>query len=67
MAYELFEITPEKRGILATLEVRGPNGTVRMGEADDHTWMVWHQDGGPFATRGEALDCARKIVGDLKD
>jgi len=37
MAYGLFDVT---KGILASVEVRGPEGTVRMGESDNHTWTV---------------------------
>ena len=66
MAYEIFTI-PEGQGKLSKLEVRGPKGTVRMGPTDDGSWFVWHSEGGGFQTRGEALDCARKIVGDLED
>jgi hypothetical protein len=38
-----------------------------MGETDDHTWFVFHKDGGDFPTRGEELDCARNVIGDLLD
>jgi hypothetical protein len=59
MAYDLLDAG---RG---ALEVRGPNGSVRMRESADHSWFVFHQDGGPFPSRDAALECARKIVGDL--
>ena len=64
MSYELFNIDG---GQLSCLEVRGPNGTVRISESESHGWIVSHCDKGAYPSLDEALDRAKKIVGEFFD
>jgi|HubBroStandDraft_6_1064221.scaffolds.fasta_scaffold1044677_1 hypothetical protein len=61
MAYE--ELLREDGGI----DVRGPHGIVQLLANPNGTWaVVSNQQHRSFDTKGEALDCARQMTGDLR-